>query len=59
MEGMLVWYWETQYSDNDVGDHPGHGELVQRRRAEDRDPDQGDRRGPQGQWLNVEVNPRR
>ena len=28
MEGMLVWYWETQYSDNDVGDHPGHGELL-------------------------------
>jgi immune inhibitor A len=28
MKGMLVWYWDTQYSDNNVGDHPGHGELL-------------------------------
>jgi immune inhibitor A len=28
MEGLLVWYWDTQYSDNNVGDHPGHGELL-------------------------------
>ena len=27
-EGLLVWYWDTQYSDNNVGDHPGHGELL-------------------------------
>ena len=25
MDGLLVWYWDTQYSDNNVGDHPGHG----------------------------------
>lgn len=28
MEGLLVWYWDTQYTDNNVGDHPGHGELL-------------------------------
>ena len=28
MEGLLVWYWDTQYSDNNVGDHPGHGEVL-------------------------------
>ena len=24
-DGMLVWYWNTRYSDNNVGDHPGSG----------------------------------
>ncbi len=28
MEGLLVTYWDTQYDDNNVGDHPGHGELL-------------------------------
>ena len=28
MEGLLVWYWDRQYDDNNVGDHPGHGELL-------------------------------
>ena len=26
--GALVTYWDTSYSDNNVGDHPGHGELL-------------------------------
>ena len=26
--GALVTYWDTTYSDNNVGDHPGHGELL-------------------------------
>ena len=26
--GALVSYWDTSYSDNNVGDHPGHGELL-------------------------------
>ena len=28
MEGLLVTYWDLQYDDNNVGDHPGHGELL-------------------------------
>ncbi len=28
MTGLLVTYWDTQYSDNNVGDHPGHGEVL-------------------------------
>ncbi len=27
-DGMLVWYWNTRYSDNNVGDHPGSGEIL-------------------------------
>ncbi|HET6380523.1 MAG TPA: immune inhibitor A domain-containing protein [candidate division Zixibacteria bacterium] len=27
-DGMLVWYWNTQYTDNNVGDHPGEGLLL-------------------------------
>ena len=26
--GALVTYWDTSYSDNNVGDHPGHGEIL-------------------------------
>lgn len=26
--GALVTYWDTTYTDNNVGDHPGHGELL-------------------------------
>jgi immune inhibitor A len=26
--GLLIWYWDTSYSDNDVGLHPGHGEIL-------------------------------
>lgn len=26
--GILVWYWDTYYSDNAVGNHPGHGLLL-------------------------------
>ena len=26
--GMLVNYWDTSYTDNNVGDHPGHGEVL-------------------------------
>ena len=25
---MLVWYWNTQYGNNNVGDHPGEGEIL-------------------------------
>ena len=25
---MLIWYWNTQYSNNNVGDHPGEGEIL-------------------------------
>ncbi len=28
MPGMLINYWDTSYSDNNVGDHPGHGEVL-------------------------------
>jgi len=27
-DGMLVWYWDTAYADNNVGDHPGAGEIL-------------------------------
>lgn len=27
-DGMLVWYWNDQYSDNNVGQHPGSGLLL-------------------------------
>ena len=27
-DGMLVWYWDTSFSDNNVGDHPGGGEIL-------------------------------
>ena len=27
-DGVLVWYWNTQYSNNNVGDHPGEGEIL-------------------------------
>ncbi|HYN28566.1 MAG TPA: immune inhibitor A domain-containing protein, partial [Dermatophilaceae bacterium] len=26
--GLLVWYWNEQYADNNVGDHPGGGLLL-------------------------------
>ncbi len=26
--GVLVWYYNSQYSDNNVGDHPGEGEIL-------------------------------
>ena len=25
---MLIWYWNTQYDNNNVGDHPGEGEIL-------------------------------
>ena len=25
---MLVWYWDTSYTDNNVGDHPGEGLIL-------------------------------
>ena len=27
-DGVLVWYWNTQYRNNNVGDHPGEGEIL-------------------------------
>jgi immune inhibitor A len=27
-DGLLVWYWDTSYGDNNVGDHPGSGEIL-------------------------------
>jgi immune inhibitor A len=27
-DGVLVWYWNTQWADNNVGDHPGSGLLL-------------------------------
>ena len=27
-DGLLIWYWDTSYSDNDVGLHPGEGEIL-------------------------------
>ena len=27
-DGLLIWYWDTSYSDNDVGHHPGEGEIL-------------------------------
>ena len=26
--GALITYWDTSYQDNNVGEHPGHGELL-------------------------------
>jgi immune inhibitor A len=26
--GLLIWYWNEQYADNNVGDHPGGGLLL-------------------------------
>ncbi len=28
MAGLLISYWDTSYTDNNVGDHPGHGEVL-------------------------------
>ena len=27
-DGMLVWYYDSAYSDNNVGDHPGEGQIL-------------------------------
>jgi immune inhibitor A len=27
-DGLLVWYWNTQYSDNNTSAHPGGGEIL-------------------------------
>ena len=27
-DGLLVWYWNTQYTDNNVSQHPGGGEVL-------------------------------
>ena len=27
-DGLLVWYWDTQFTDNNVGDHPGGGLIL-------------------------------
>jgi immune inhibitor A len=27
-DGVLIWYWNTQYANNNVGDHPGEGEIL-------------------------------
>jgi immune inhibitor A len=27
-DGLLVWYWNTQYADNNVKQHPGAGEVL-------------------------------
>jgi immune inhibitor A len=27
-DGMLVWYWNTEFDENNVGDHPGEGLLL-------------------------------
>ena len=27
-DGLLVWYWNNRYSDNNVGDHPGGGLIL-------------------------------
>ena len=26
--GIVIWYWNTQYANNNVGDHPGEGEIL-------------------------------
>ena len=26
--GALITYWDASYTDNNVGDHPGHGEIL-------------------------------
>jgi M6 family metalloprotease domain len=27
-DGLLIWYWDSSYADNNVGDHPGGGLLL-------------------------------
>jgi immune inhibitor A len=27
-DGLLVWYYDSSYADNSVGDHPGEGEIL-------------------------------
>jgi immune inhibitor A len=27
-DGVLIWYWNTKYADNNVGDHPGEGQIL-------------------------------
>ena len=27
-DGVLIWYRDSRYSDNDVGAHPGHGQIL-------------------------------
>jgi immune inhibitor A len=27
-DGLLLWYWNAQYTDNNVGEHPGEGMLL-------------------------------
>jgi immune inhibitor A len=27
-DGLLIWYWDSSYADNNVGDHPGSGLLL-------------------------------
>jgi immune inhibitor A len=27
-DGVLLWYWDSSYSDNNVGDHPGSGLIL-------------------------------
>ncbi|HEY7603306.1 MAG TPA: immune inhibitor A domain-containing protein [Gaiellaceae bacterium] len=27
-DGVLIWYWNTQFNNNNVGDHPGEGEIL-------------------------------
>jgi immune inhibitor A len=27
-DGVLVWYWDFSYTNNNVGDHPGEGEIL-------------------------------
>jgi immune inhibitor A len=27
-DGVLVWYWDSSYTDNNVGDHPGEGLIL-------------------------------
>jgi len=26
--GIVIWYWNTEYANNNVGDHPGEGEIL-------------------------------
>jgi len=26
--GIVIWYWNTQFANNNVGDHPGEGEIL-------------------------------
>jgi immune inhibitor A len=27
-DGVLIWYWDSSYTDNNVGDHPGEGLIL-------------------------------